>query len=109
MDKQNWKQLIPKDGFIKIAHVGGVPMSAADRTALIRKGNALYNSGNIEVAGKIFLTVGYTDGIIRLAQYYQEKNDFVRAFLLYRQAPDEARAQALLERMVASVRMWIDE
>lgn len=60
-------------------------LSQKDRILLIRKGNSFFNDGFIEQARKIFITVGYQDGIMRIRDYYLEKNNFKEALKVDKQ------------------------
>ena len=84
-------------------------LSPQDRTQLVRRGNEFFNNGNIDAAKRIFLTVHYTDGLIRLGDYYHKKNDFLEAFRMYWLAPDQRRVEQLAEKMAGVVRKWLSE
>ena len=45
-------------------------MDNDERVSLIRKGNELFNKGDITGAAAIFVQTGYRDGITRVADYY---------------------------------------
>ena len=45
-------------------------MDKEERVSLIRKGNELFNKGDITGAATIFVKTGYRDGITRVADYY---------------------------------------
>ena len=63
-----------------------VQISASERVKLIQKGNALFNNGQYPLAEKIFLTINYQDGLIRLGEYYFNHGNYFRAGELFRQA-----------------------
>ncbi len=57
------------------------------KTALIRKGNEHFNRGDLDLAERIFLTVRYSDGLKRLAEYhFRRLKNVKKALDLYRQA-----------------------
>jgi len=99
----------PAEGFLKTSRDRLPPVSKEQRTVLIRKGNELFNRGKVDEAKRIFLTVGYSDGLIRLGDYYTEKNDSLEAFRMYWLAPDRKRAEQLIEKMATIVRHWLGE
>jgi len=99
----------PVEGFLRTSRDHLPPVSREQRTALIRKGNELFNRGKVDEAKRIFLTVGYSDGLIRLGDYYTEKNDSLEAFRMYWLAPDRKRAGQLIEKMAGIVRHWLGE
>ncbi|WP_157143026.1 hypothetical protein [Brachyspira pilosicoli] len=62
-------------------------MSIDDKTksALIRKGNELFNERKIEEAYRYYLTASYFGGIEKIADYYNfESKNFIKAMQLYK-------------------------
>lgn len=62
-------------------------MSIDDKTksALIRKGNELFNERKIEEAYRCYLTASYFGGIEKIADYYNfESKNFMKAMQLYK-------------------------
>lgn len=103
---------MPKEGFLKVVAPEKTEIDPSKKAALIRKGNQLFNSGdssNILTAKKIFLTLGYTDGIIRVGDYHYSKSDFWEAYRLYTLAPAPEKLNYMVERMAGVVREWINE
>ncbi|MEM9424785.1 MAG: hypothetical protein AAF975_08375, partial [Spirochaetota bacterium] len=78
-----------------------------EKVLLTRKANELFRSGQIETAEKIYLTVGYSAGLHKLGRHYVQKNDFVKAYLLFQAANDLNQAEVLAERFGAVVRKWL--
>ena len=101
------KDKIPSEGFIKISDPRVHGLTSSQRTALIRKGNEFFNRGNLEQAKKIFLTTGYSDGIIRIADKCLSK-DPLEALRLYKIAPSKEKADQLLEKMAKVISKWIN-
>ena len=79
------------------------------RAALIRRGNESFNSGRYEEAKRIFLTTRYTDGLMRLGDYYSKQQQILEAFRMYWLAPDHRKTDYLTERMAGVVRSWLEE
>lgn len=102
------KQL-PREGFLKITGSQAVSLPAEQKAALIRKGNELFNLKCYEQAKKIFLTTGYTDGLIRLGDLYLAQNKSLEALRMYWLAPDRKRVDALLEKAVGVLQQWLNE
>ncbi len=96
-------------GFLKTNRGPTGQLSAQQRTMLIRKGNELYNRGRIDEAKRIFLTTGYTDGLIRVGDYYLQRREPLEAFRMYWLAPERHKSEYLIERMAAVVRSWLKE
>ena len=103
------KVQFPEKGLIYTTRPEAPQIDAAQRVALIRKGNALFNAGKIEEAKKIFLTTHYTDGLIRVGDYYYKLNDFLSALQMYIIAPDRGKKENIIERMALVVQNWLTE
>jgi hypothetical protein len=85
-------------------------LTPKERIVLIRKGNELLNSGEIERAAKIFITTAYKDGLIRIGDYYYfEKKNPLRALHFYLEAKYEKRIRELTERMAMVLKKWLNE
>jgi hypothetical protein len=105
--KEVFNDRLAAQGFQKTT--APVELSAAQRSALIRKGNTLFNDGHIDQARRIFLTARYTDGLIRVGDYYMKKNEPLEAFRMYWLAPERRKTEYLVERMAGVIRAWIEE
>jgi hypothetical protein len=104
-------RLLP-EGFLKItAARPAAPgkLAEGERVALIRKGNELFNLKKFDLARKIFLTTGYSDGLIRLGDLYLKQSKPLEAFRMYLLAPDRKKVEAMLEKSVAVLRHWLSE
>ncbi|MDR2150292.1 MAG: hypothetical protein LBO67_05655 [Spirochaetaceae bacterium] len=84
-------------------------LDAAQKAALNRKGNVLYNAGDIEGARRIFLTTGYSDGIARIGDYYRSKGRQLDALRMYLIAPDRKKADAIIEKLASVIQTLLDE
>jgi hypothetical protein len=85
-------------------------MDKKERAALIRKGNELFNKGEINTALKIFLKTDYKDGIIRIADhYYYDKKQPLAAFKFYKKANMQEKVNEIFERMIYALNRWIRE
>jgi hypothetical protein len=102
-------QNLPPGGFTKVSRESVQPLSREKRAALIRKGNELINRGELDLAGRIFSTTGYTDGMIRLGDRFFKDGKPVDALRWYRKAPCPDKADALSARMARVVREWLKE
>ncbi|HOV38012.1 MAG TPA: hypothetical protein PLG79_04760 [Spirochaetales bacterium] len=96
----------PEEGFlVRITPAPDLP--AEQRVTLIRKGDALFNEGNIDLAKRIFITVRYGDGLIRIGDYHLKRNEFLEAFRMYWAANEKVKSEKLIEKMAAVIREWI--
>jgi hypothetical protein len=100
---------LPKDGFLKVSADKPSQLSDAQRVALIRKGNELFNQKKLELARKIFLTTGYSDGLIRLGDEYLRQSQPLEALRMYLLAPDSKKAAAMMEKAAGVLRHWLSE
>jgi hypothetical protein len=104
-----FKDELAAAGFIKTSGDRGPTLSREQRTALIRKGNELFNNGNMDQAKRVFLTTHYTDGLIRMGDFYMNKKQPLEAFRMYWLAPERRKCDYLIERMAGVVRSWLEE
>ena len=84
-------------------------MDSAQKVALNRKGNELFNSGDIEGARRIFMSTGYSDGLTRVGDYYKSKNRPVEALRMYWIAPDRTKAGPLILEVVGAIQTLLYE
>jgi hypothetical protein len=79
------------------------------KAALNRKGNILYNSGDIEGARRIFQTTGYTDGLVRVGDFYNSKGRLLDALRMYWIAPDHKKADPIIFQLSAVIQSLLHE
>ncbi|MDR1127773.1 MAG: hypothetical protein LBL20_00550 [Treponema sp.] len=93
--------------FIKTA--AKPPINAAQKAALNRRGNVLFNQGDIEGARRVFLTTGYSDGLVRIGDYYKSKGQCLDALRMYWIAPDKTKSEAIIVELSELIRSLISE
>ncbi|AEF83684.1 conserved hypothetical protein [Treponema primitia ZAS-2] len=96
-----------QNGFIKT--IARPSMDGSQKAALNRKGNVLYNSGDIEGARRIFLTTGYSDGLSRVGDYYKSQGRDLDALRMYWMAPDKHKAEPIVQRLSVVIQQLIHE
>jgi hypothetical protein len=99
----------PEKGFIKTSLGGKKDLSAQQKALLNRKGNELLNRGDSETAKRIFITTGYSDGMIRIGDLYLSRNRPLDAFQMYWMAPDKRKSGELIEKMAAIIQNLLGE
>jgi hypothetical protein len=99
----------PLPGFVKVSAGNRPQLTKEQRATLIRRGNEFFNAGRYEDAKRIFLTVGYSDGLSRLGDLYQKRNEPLEAFRMYWQAPDRKKSEQMIEQMADVLRHWLAE
>ena len=108
MDNQKeFEKFKEHSSFIKTTYPGKI--EGSQKAALNRKGNVLFNSGEIEKARRIFLTTGYSDGISRVGDYYKSHNRMIDAMQMYWTAPDKTKLEPLLMQLADLLRSIINE
>ena len=85
------------------------PVDGAQKAALNRKGNMLYNSGDIEGARRIFMTTGYSDGLSRVGDYYKSKNRMIDALQMYWIAPDKTKCEPIIMQLSGIIQNLLNE
>lgn len=109
MNKKDILESMPREGFLKISREKETELPANQRSTLIRRGNEMFNAGEYETAKRIFMTTGYTDGLIRMGGYYEDNDEPLEALRMYYLAPAPDKKEELLEKVSAVVRKWIKE
>lgn len=84
-------------------------MDGSLKATLNRKGNVLYNSGDIESARRIFLTTGYSDGLVRIGDYYKSKGRALDALKMYWIAPDRNKAEPIIQQLSMVIQNLLQE
>ncbi|GHV29207.1 hypothetical protein AGMMS4952_14560 [Spirochaetia bacterium] len=113
MDYKNiFDRFEDKNGFVKTvaSYRRSAPsIDGSQKVALNRKGNILYNAGDIEGAKRIFLTTGYSDGLARIGDYYLSKGRDLDALRMYWIAPDKAKAGSIIMRLSVLIQKVMHE
>lgn len=99
----------PKDGLIKTADLPASGIGSESKVKLNRKGNALFNEGDIEAAKRIFQTTGYSDGLIRVGDRYLSQRRPIDALKMYRLARDENRSEPLIATAALVIQSMLRE
>lgn len=85
-------------------------MDNDERVSLIRKGNELFNKGDITGAAAIFVKTGYRDGITRVADYYFfDKKLPLIALKFYRMVNRKDRVDEIFARMMFALGKLLKE
>lgn len=102
---------IPKHGFLKLTREDQkqVKVSKDKRVELIRKGNELFNNKKYDMAKRIFITINYSDGLIRLGEYYLKNKKPLEAFRMYWLANYIKPVNAMIEKMAFIIKKWLKE
>ena len=109
MSAQDILKKLPSGGFLKIPAESAAPLAREKRAALIRKGNELYNRGELALAQRIFVTTKYSDGLIRIGDKYLKGGKPLEALRLYWLAPAPDRTAAVVEQIAQVMKHWLAE
>jgi hypothetical protein len=105
--KKVFERFEDQNGFIKTIARPAIDIN--QKATLNRKGNVLYNSGDIEGAKRIFLTTGYSDGLARIGDYYKSQGRELDALRMYWIAPDKTKAEPIIIRLSGLIKKIIHE
>ncbi len=100
---------LPKEGFIRTTRPQAPAISGQHKSQLIRKANELFNAGRLDEAGRIYLTLGYSDGLIRLGEKLLAAGRPFEAYRMFWLAPDRKRVEQLSKRMAILIRKMMKE
>jgi hypothetical protein len=106
-DKKVFEKFSGEAVFIKTT--AKPPIDTVQKAALNRKGNILFNQGDVEGARRIFLTTGYSDGLVRVGDHYRSKGRSLDALRMYWIAPDKTKAEAVIIELSTIIRNLIQE
>lgn len=99
--KRIFEKMEGQSTFIKTTAKPSIDLTL--KAALNRKGNMLYNAGDIEGAKRIFLTTGYSDGLVRIGDFYISKGKSMEALKMYWIAPDHKKAESIILQLSAVI------
>lgn len=89
--------------FIKTSDSPINGLTSEQKVILNRKGNVLFNQGDLVAARRIFLTTGYSDGLNRLAESSEQKGEILDALKLYWLAHNRRMADPIIEKLSAVI------
>ena len=99
---------MPAEGFLRTTRPQPPQIPSDLKVQLIRKGNDLFSRGEYEQAKKIFVSTLYTDGMVRVGDYYAKKKDYLSAFQMYKLAPAPPQAEAMVQKLTTVLRNWLE-
>jgi hypothetical protein len=100
---------LPSGGLLKIAADRSASLPREKRAALIRKGNELYNKGDMALAQRIFITTKYSDGLIRMGDRYLKGGKPLDALKMYWLAPAPEKKAVVVEQIAQVMKHWLAE
>lgn len=97
------------NGFIKVTDNPVNSLNSEQKVILNRKGNILFNQGQIEAARRIFITTGYSDGLTRVGDKYLEKDESIKALKQYVLAHNKSKAEPIYEKLAQVIAALLKE
>ncbi|MBP5403086.1 MAG: hypothetical protein J6Y36_08010 [Treponema sp.] len=97
------------EGFIKVTDHPVDTLSSEQKVILNRKGNILFNEGNIEGARRIFITTGYSDGLTRVADKYADDKKELKALKLYLLAHNNRKTEPIYNKIAKTISMLLED
>ena len=79
----------------------------AKRVQLIRKGNQLFSEGKIEITERIFVTIDYKDGLVRLEDYYLKNNNLSKSAEMYFLSGNESKINAFCKKSALIIKEFL--
>lgn len=111
MNDELKKQIDAKQGvagFIKVTDNPVDSLSDQQKVALNRKANMLFNEGKYDMAERIFITTGYSDGLTRVGDVYAGKNEYMKALRLYLLAHNKRKSDPLIEKFSGLISLMLE-
>ena len=105
--KKTFEKFEDQGSFIKVT--SSAPIESSTKAALNRKGNQLFNEGDVEGARRVFMTTGYSDGISRVGDHYRSQSKILDALRMYWIAPDRTKSEPLIEQLACVLQGFLHE
>lgn len=106
-NKKLFEKFDNENVFIKVT--SPTPIEGHRKAALNRKGNQLFNNGDVEAAKRVFMTTKYSDGLSRVGDYYKSKNRLLEALRMYWIAPDRTKTEPIIEQLAGVIQSMLNE
>ncbi|MCK9168990.1 MAG: hypothetical protein M0P01_01095 [Treponema sp.] len=97
------------EGFIKVTDSPVLSLTSEQKAVLNKKGNILYNQGDIESARRIFVTTGYSDGLTRVGDAYMQKEKGIKALKQYVLAHNVKKSEPVYEELAKIISIILKE
>jgi hypothetical protein len=105
--KKEFDKFKDQGSFLKVT--SSTPVESSQKAVLNRKGNQMFNEGNIDGAKKVFLTTKYSDGLSRVGDYFKSQSRPLEALQMYWLAPDRTKSEPLIEQIAVLLQGLIKE
>ncbi len=109
MDTEMIKNHKSVGGFIKTSDSPLGTLTSEQKVLLNRKGNVLFNEGDIHNAKRLFITTGYSDGLNRIGDSYKKDGDDLQALKFYHLAHNKSKSEPIIEKIASIITNYIKE
>jgi hypothetical protein len=107
--KNKMNQVNKNQGFIKVTDAPVSTLTSEQKAILNRKGNVLFNQGEIESARRLFITTGYSDGLTRIGDYYaQTQKKELQALKLYWLAHNKRKSEPIIQKVADIIKLLLN-
>jgi hypothetical protein len=107
--KNKMNQVNKNQGFIKVTDAPVSTLTSEQKAILNRKGNVLFNQGDVESARRLFITTGYSDGLTRVGDYYaQNPQKELQALKLYWLAHNKRKSEPIIQKLATIIKLLIN-
>ena len=89
--------------------IGFCFQSPQQKALLNRKGNVLFNQGQIDSARRIFTTTGYSDGLTRVGDRFAAENNELGALKQYILAHNKSKTEPIYEKLAKIISILLKE
>ncbi|MGP1455878.1 MAG: hypothetical protein ACTTJ7_09030 [Treponema sp.] len=96
-----------QNSFIKVTQSPSDELTSKQKVLLNRRGNELFNAGQVLDAQRIFIATGYSDGLTRVGDYYHAHQQRLEALRFYCMAKNKRKSEPLLTSLVDLVRTFL--
>ncbi len=94
-------------GFIKSSDSPLDTLTSEQKVLLNRKGNVLFNEGDVHNAKRLFITTGYSDGLNRIGDVYKKDSKDLEALKFYFLAHNKAKSEPIIENIAAVISLLL--
>ena len=112
MDEKLKEEITKKQGsqgFIKVTDNPVQTLTSEQKVILNRKGNVMFNEGDVESARRIYTTTGYSDGLTRVGNIYQDNNESLKALKQYVLAHNNRKTEPIYEQIASVISKMLKE
>ncbi|MGL4986975.1 MAG: hypothetical protein ACRC5H_07565 [Treponemataceae bacterium] len=107
--KDTFQKQTAGDEFIKVTDYPKGQLTSEQKVQLNRKGNILFNSGDIVGALKIYKATGYSDGLVRAGDKFAEQGNELDALKLYYLAHSKTKIEFLTAKLAQVISAVMQE